>query len=33
MTDVRGYAKEIDTLRDRIRAIEKHLGLGQHITA
>ena len=33
MADVRGYAKELDGLRDRIRAIEKHLGLTQHIAA
>lgn len=33
VADIRGYAKEIDELRSRMRAIERHLGLEQKIAA
>ncbi len=33
VTDIRGYAKEIDALRARLNAIEKHLGLSHRIAA
>lgn len=29
--DIRGYAKEIDALRDRLRTIETHLGIARQI--
>jgi uncharacterized coiled-coil DUF342 family protein len=31
--DIRGYAKELDELRGRIRAIEHHLGIEKRIAA
>jgi hypothetical protein len=31
--DIRGYAKEIDALRDEIKLIKRHLGLATDITA
>lgn len=31
VADIRGYAKELDELRSRIRAVETHLGIAQHI--
>ena len=33
VADIRGYAKEIDTLRERLRAIERHIGISQTIAA
>jgi len=31
--NLRGVTKEIDELRDRVRAIEKHLGIKKNVTA
>ena len=33
VADIRGYAKELDELRLRVRAVEKHLGLERKIAA
>ena len=33
VADIRGYAKELDSLRDRIRSIEKHIGIVHNIAA
>ena len=33
VADIRGYAKEIDELRLRVRAVENHLGLERKIAA
>lgn len=33
VADIRGYAKEIDDLRARMRAIERHLGIEHKIAA
>ena len=33
VADMKGFAKEIDALNERVRAIEKHLGLNKKIAA
>lgn len=33
VADIRGYAKELDDLRTRLSAIERHLGLDERIAA